>query len=1179
MLQRRALLAVLFCLFAFSTCSLLYGQANGSFSGTVSDKTGSVITGATVKITSQSTGVSREVKTDDSGHYLAPLMPVSIYTIRVESQGFQVVEQKDVRLQVNEQRELDFTLMPASVSSTVEVSATEVAVQTTNPTLGQVINEQQVAQLPLNGRNFVQLATLTPGTTQETNPHSFFNGGGSSEVSTRGSFSLSVGGSRASSTDWLLDGNDNNELTAGGIAILPSIDAIQEFKVLTYNYSAQYGTRAGPAVLVTTKGGSNQFHGSVFEFLRNTSLDAKSYFATATEKFNLNQFGGALGGPIVKDKTFFFVDYQGKRLRQGKNFFGGFVPTDAMRNGDFTGVATLYNPYTTGAGGTRTRFQCDPVTGAPIPAISDGSQPAGTACDKIPQNLWDPAGKQMIDLFPEPNINGSSAGNYVNAPVKKLTEDEFDVRLDHNFSSKDTLFGRFSYDQAAVFLPGGSPGFAEPDAFSSTQNIENHGRNFALSETHIFSANSINQINVGYNRIFNYIRSFGDGSCQADTFNIPAANINSKCPQAPAGASQSSTFCVSCGLTSTIVGGAYWGLGDRGFAPFQGGTNIFHISDSFDMIRGKHNIRVGGEFRANQMNVMTNAFQDGFWVLTNFWTFQNFSGGDNMADLLMGLPDLAFHDQTFKGATTGRRWKLFRPFVQDDWRVTPSLTLNLGLAWALVTPITEAQNRQANFNFKTGQFLIPGVTSDGRVGLEFDKTALEPRIGLAWKVMGSQKTVLRAGYAIFHDSSWNQGGQGLWENPPFFQESAFFGFQPAGCPAIVTPTGGTSACSTNGVPVPFGTGRSMSFGPSVSDGGPAGFPILTQPSNDPSTFGGNIFSQNLDFKQGIVQQYNLNLEHQLPGDVVLTVGYAGSRSTHILVDQMNLNATSPSACDPTSPNFDPTYTFGCGILSAPYAQFGNIQNINDIGSARYDSLQVKAETKSVRHGLYALLGYTYARAFDTGFSDGLGSGTGATYYPLPGTAKADWALSQIHLNQQFTASVIYDLPLGKGKQFGSDWSGAVNAFLGNWQVNVIEKITSGFPLFIVTSNNSSGVNFTNNTTNYIRPNQVCNARLSDHTVQEFFNTSCFVDPAPGTLGTANRAPLYGPGFVNTDFSAVKNFQIRERMGLEFRVEFFNLFNHPQFYAPVTDKAASNFGQITETVNNPRLMQFGLKLHF
>src|SRR5258708_31177076 len=299
--KRNPLLVAVLC-GVFSLSSLVYSQANGSLSGTGADKTGSVISGETVKITSQGTGATREVKTDGSGHYLAPLLPVAIYTIRVESQGFQITEQKDIRLQVDEQREVDFSLNPASVSQTVEVSATEVAVETTNPTLGQVITSEQVADLPLNGRDFVQLATLTPGTTQETNPTSFFNGGPSSEVSARGTFSLYGGCSRANSTDWLLDGNDNNELTAGGIGILSSIDSIQEFKVLTYNYSAEFGTRAGPTVLVTTKSGSNSLHGSLYEFLRNTSLDAKSFFATSPEKFNLNQYGGSPGGPLPPRK-------------------------------------------------------------------------------------------------------------------------------------------------------------------------------------------------------------------------------------------------------------------------------------------------------------------------------------------------------------------------------------------------------------------------------------------------------------------------------------------------------------------------------------------------------------------------------------------------------------------------------------------------------------------------------------------------------------------------------------------------------------------------------------------------------------------------------------------------------------------------------------------------------------
>jgi carboxypeptidase family protein len=1169
MFSKKALLFVFFCSIVLSVSPLLYGQANGSFSGTVADKTGSVIAGATVKVTSQGTGISREAKTDDTGHYLIPLMPVAYYTVRVESQGFQAAEEKDVRLQIDEHRELNFALVPASVSSTVEVSATEVAVETTNPTLGQVITEQQVAQLPLNGRNFVQLATLTPGTTTETNP-SFFNQAADSEVSARGSYSLSVGGSRPQSTDWLLDDVDNNELTAGGISILPSIDAIQEFKVLTYNYSAQYGTRAGPTVLVSTKSGSNQFHGSLFEFFRNTKLDARSYFASSKEQFNLNQYGGSLGGPIQRDKTFFFIDYQGKNQRHGIPFTG-LVPTADMKTGNFNNdqfgiprATPLNNPY------SGQPFQCAADGVTPLtPDSTTGVQPSGTPCSVIPTQLRDPAGQQLVQLYPTATTSNATLGfNFTNVPVRKLDEKSFDARLDHNFSSKDSVFARFSYDQATSFVPGGSPSFAEQTGFGSTQNIDNHGRNVAIAETHIFSERNINQFTFGYNRIFNYIHSFASGTCAASKLGILNANIDPKCggsgvPQAPG-------VCLSCGLTDISLNQGYWAIGDRGFAPFVGGTNVFSIADSFDMIRGKHNIRVGMGYRGHQLNVLTNAFQDGTFTVNN-------QTGDAMADLMMGLYISGFHDQTFKGATTGRRWKMYRPYVQDDWRVTQNLTLNLGLGWSLVPPVTEAQNRQANFDFYKNcspspdcNALIPGVNSDGRVGIQFDKTALEPRIGFAWKVLGRQNTALRGGYAIFHDSSWNQGGQGLWESPPFFFESGQFNFAPGFC--------GTPAFPSN----PY---SNPNFNPCVIS---AGFPLVTTPQPI-SNFAGTVQSQDLKFKQGMVQQYNLNIEQQLPASVVLTVGYAGSHGTRILLQGLNQNVGSPTACDPTSTTFDPNYKLGCapggGALVAPYPFF-YVSNVGDRGSSRYDSLQVKAETKSAKHGLYALLGYTWSHSFDNGLPDGLGSNVGATYWPLPGTTRTDWALSQLNVGQQFTASVIYDLPFGRGKTYGNGWSGPMNAAFGNWQITVIEKAISGFPVFVFNSVNQSGVNFEYNFLPVNRPDQVCDPSGGSRTIAHWFNTSCLVPAPDGQLGTASRTPVSGPNFVNTDFSLIKRFAITERMGLDFRAEMFNIFNHPQFGLPGNDMAqgvggtaSSQFGVINSTVNNPRLIQFALKLTF
>jgi hypothetical protein len=1201
MLNKRALLVAVFCSLVISGGPFLHGQATGSFSGTVTDKAGTVVSGATVKVSSQDTGLSREANTDDTGHYLIPLLPVAQFTIRVTSQGFQTTEQKDVRLQVDEHRELDFSLAPASVNTSVEVSSTEVAVETANPTLGQVITSEQVADLPLNGRNFVQLATLTPGTTSSTSPVSFFTSAASSEAATRGSFSLSSGGSREQETDWLLDGNDNNQLDEGGIAIFSEIDDIQEFKVLTYNYSAEYGERAGPTVLVTTKSGSNQWHGSLFEFFRNTKLDATRFFFTSKQQFNLNQFGGSLGGPIKRDKTFFFLDYQAKMQREGTPFTG-FVPTtgmttpfDAAGDYDFSsdplGV-TPTNPY---AGGTS--FLCVPGTKTPEPVLADGSQTPGLgqACATIPGALVNPIGARVALLYPTPNANPAGGFNYENQPVRKLNEGTWDVRLDHNFSSKDSAFARFSYDQATNFVPGGSPTWSEANAFGSNQHIENHGRNAVITETHVFSPNLINQATVGYNRIFNHILSFGTGTCEAAKLGIPGADLASSCDSLtgyPASLNQASQECVSCGLTSFDMS-AYFSVGDRGFAPYQGGTNVYSLSDTLDVVHGKHEIRAGLGFRAEEMNIRNNAFQDGFVVNVGSAT------GDNIADLLLGsMGVFAAHDQTFLGATTGRRWKLFRPFVQDNWRVTPNLTVNLGFAWALATPVTEEANRQANFDVASLKWFVPAnspgisgctacVPTNGRVGIQFDKTALEPRIGFAWKPMGSEKTAIRGGYGIVHDSAWNQGGQGLWQNPPYYAE---------------VDTGGL--CAT-----PTSTGCGLSNGFLVAAGTPSSTPVaggavLNSPVN-PLLYTGTIQSENRNFKQGVIQQFNLNVERQLPGNVVLTVGYGGSRSAHILVGQFNENLNDPSAC-PGGANFTPGYTLGCGFGNFPYTAnqpgggiFQSVDINNSIGAARYDSLQVKAETKSTRHGLYALIGYTYSRNFDTGLTDGLGTNPGALYYPLPGTAKLDWGLSQLNLNDSFTASVLYDLPFGKGKKFGSSWSGATNAVLGHWQVNVIERATSGFPLFVVDSGGGAGVDFSYNGDSFQRPNEVgdpnkagneggntgCPTQI--HTLQNWFNPCAFAKAPAGELGTAPRAPVYGPRFVNTDFSVIKNFPLPFReANLQFRAEFFNLLNHAQFFlngfadtGQQDINTPSSFGVVNNTVNNPRLIQFALRLNF
>ncbi len=1185
---------ILLLLFAFVLALIpspaMRGQATGSFSGNVVDKSGSAVPGATVVATSEATGLARDVKTDTAGHYLIPLLPVAIYTVRVDASGFQSTESKDLNLQVDEARELDFTLVPATVVETVAVTGNAIAIETANPSLGQVITSQEVAQLPLNGRDFVQLATLTAGATAETNPNSFFTSGSDSEVAARGSFSLSVGGSRPNSTDWLLDGVDNNELTAGGIGIFSSIDDIQEFKVLTYTYSAEYGTRAGPTVLVTTKSGANEFHGSLFEFVRNTDLDAKGDFDTTTPKFNLNQFGGSIGGPIRRNKTFFFLDGEQKYQREGITFTG-LLPSLAMRSGDFSAdpfgnpvspsgsfVPAIVNPNMIGASTNpatypNVYFQCNSA-GNPIPANADGSQAQGTACNKIPSNLINNIGQSLMSIYPTPNASNSSGGyNYVNEPVRSLNETKFDARVDETLTAADNLFARFSYDQAFSFVPGGAPGLAEANPFGSSENLINHARNAGLGWTHVFSPRTLNQASLGYDRIFDYIDSLGNFTCGATKLGIPNADLGCS----PSGSSMPSDL-YSQGLPSTELYGGYWSLGDRGYSPFQGGTNIYSFKDVLDLNRGKHEIRTGLDFRNNQMNVGTEEFSDGFWLVGGFGDFSGYtcpdgvSGctgtpGNSEADLLLGMAG-AIHDQTYGGPITGRRWKIYRPFVEDNWRATPTLTLDLGLAWDMTTPITEVDNRMANYIPSTGQLLIAGQNGVSRsAGINMYWAALEPRAGLTWKILGSDKTVLRLGFGIYHDSAWSQGAQGLWQNPPDLGESDQFpATYSAGCAFA------TSYCATT-----LGQTPELNFTLS------SGFTALPTPQTA-ATYTGSFSYEPPNLQPGRVRQYNVNVERQLPGSVLLTAGYAGSLGGHLLVWGNDLNTNSPSGCGAAGDN-----NIGCLPGGAPYTYPYNPPNYNaillfgDVGTTHYNSLQIKAETKTPKYGLYALVAYTYSHTYDNGLSDGLGSELSAPYFPLPNWQNLDWSLAQINLNQSFTASFLYDLPFGKGRRFGDSWNPATNAALGNWQLTLIERISSGFPVPLIDSFNQSGTTYNTggDSFNYNRPNRVsgCNPYAANHSQHKWINPACFVAPPPGELGNAARVPVVGPDFVNTDFSVIKQFPLPREMGLNFRAEFFNLFNHPQYGAPIADINQPGFGSVNSTVNNPRLVQLALKLNY
>ncbi len=1068
-------------------------QSVGNIAGTVLDSSGGTIPGAVVTARNQGTTAVREAVTDQAGRYALPLLPIGTYTVSVTMSGFRT-EERTLNLQVQDSLTLNFTMQVSSLTSEVTVTsqAADVALQRSDASLGQLINAQQVAELPLNGRNFVQLALLGTGTVTGR-AGSFLAQGPSSEVSYRGSMSVSAQGMRENANDWMFDGIDDNELTAGGVSILPSVDAIREFKVLTYNYQAQYGSRGGTTVLVSSKSGENTFHGTLFEYLRNDALDARNFFDGPKKRpWRQNEYGFSLGGPVVKGKTFFFGDFQGNNIREGLTTLLT-VPTALMHQGVFTEsfpgapAVAIYDPAST---------HKDPVTGQNV------RDPFPNAT--IPANRIDPIGQQLVNLLPMPTFTDRLAGNYLANPVKTLDDYQGDIRVDHNFNDNNRLFARYSQENAKQYLPTGLPDYGATGGFSSNQTFKTRAKNIAVSQTHIFGNNLINQFTAGYNRIFNYITSFGYLSNKSQELGIPGANL---------GGDETSSL-------TRMTFQNFVGIGDRGFSPFQGGTNVFHYSDTLTKVKGSHTLNGGLSARFMQLNLLGDTALAGQFSFTRLFTAGftstgslNANTGSSIASLLLGLPASGGRNDQLNGSVKGRRWKEYRGFIDDTWRVSDALTLNLGLAYMVTTPQSEAKDRFSNFDFYTGKIYVGGT-----IGVKTDFSNIQPRIGFAWSPRSSTNTVLRGGYGIYHDVSAMGGSTGPYQNPPFANAYAF--------------------TSDNITPV-----RTLS----------TGFPDNSAPT-DPASYTGTWTTIDPNSKQGRVQQWSLNIERKLPSSTIMSVSYAGSYADRLFDKSRDLNTAPP----------------GPGFNAAARRPYPNLQSVIAAlsrGWMSYNSMQVRMERRAA-NGFFLLASYTYAHALTNGVS-GFGGDPGVVYFPVVTDKNADKGSSNTDLRHNFSLSTLYMVPVGRGQRYLTDLSGISEAILGGWQINGILSANSGYPLGMNMSSNLSGTGFGN------RPDRVCDGALDNPTIDMWFDTSCFVAPAAGVLGNAARTTLFGPGRWNADMSVSKKFNTR----LQFRAEFFNIFNHAQFQTPGTTVGSPTFGKIQSTVKSSRQVQFALKYVF
>ena len=1092
--MRRPLRASMFILaMALLPAADGFAQSVGSIAGTVLDASKASMPGAVVTARNEGTGAVREVVADTAGRYAMPLLPIGTYTVTASMAGFQAQELNKLVLEVQASLTLNFILDVAALTTQVTVvsEASMAQLQRSDASLGQLINAQQVAELPLNGRNFVQLALLGPGTVSGR-AGSFLAQGPSSEVSYRGSMSVSAQGMRENANDWLYDGVDDNELTAGGVGILPNIDSIREFKVLTHNYLAQYGSRGGTTVLVSSKAGENSFRGSLFEFFRNDALDARNFFDGAKKReWNQNTYGFSLGGPVKKNRTFFFAGFQGNNIDEGLTTVLT-VPTALMHQGIFTEsfagapAPIIYDPATT---------RTDPATGLLVRDPFPGN--------RIPANRISPIGQALLNLLPLPTFTDRLGGNYLANPVKTLNDYQGDLRIDHNFSNSDRVFARFSAEEADQYLPTGLPDFGATGGFSSNQTFDTSATNVALSHTHVFKNNAVNQFTAGYNRVYNNITSFGYGSNKSRELGIPGANL---------GTEETSSL-------TRMTFQNFAGVGDRGFSPFQGGTNVYHYINTLTMVKSSHTVNTGASMRAMQLNLLGDTALAGQFAFTPFFTSGfgptgalNGSTGSSIASLLLGLPASGGRNDQLNGSVKGRRWKEFRGFVDDNWRVSDNLTVTLGLAYMVTTPQSEAKDRFANFDFYTGEIFVGGT-----VGVKTDWSNVQPRIGFSWSPGASTTTVIRGGYGMYHDVSAMGGSTGPYQNPPYANAYAFV--------------------SDNITPV-----RTLA----------TGFPVNSL-AVDPASHRGDWTTIDPNFKQGRVQQWSLNVERQLPFRTIASVAYAGSYADRLFDKSRNLNTATPGS------GFNPA-------ARRPYPNLQSVITAISRGWMKYNSLQMRLERRASA-GNYVLASYTYAKALTNGVS-GFGGDPGIVYFPVASSDDADVGSANTDLRHNFTLSALYQLPFGNGQPLLRDLRGVPQAILGGWGLNAIFVAHSGYPLGMNMANNQSGTSFGN------RPDRACGGTLSDPAVERWFDTSCFVAPAPGVLGNAARTTLFGPGRWNADLSLSKRVA-----KFQFRAEVFNVFNNAQFAVPNTTVGSPLFGRITGTVKSSRQVQLALKYVF
>jgi hypothetical protein len=1135
--------------------------------GTVTDASGAAFPNAKLTLLNLDTQEKRAVQSSGAGEYTFTLVPVGHYTVTVEAEGFKTTTET-VAVEAGDRARVDVQLQVGGGAETVTVEAQTPLLQADNATVSSTVTARAVQDLPLNGRNFVQLVDLVPGANEGAG--NGLSSGGRPDDRRSNAAGLSVNGQDDTLNNWVVDGVDDNERIIGTIGVKPNVEGIQEITVQTNNYSAEAGRTAGGVINLVTRSGTNKFHGSAYEYFRNDIFDGRNFFQNGGSKPELrqNQYGVSVGGPVIPDRTFFYFDWEGFRQVSGVTYTGT-VPTIDEYNAIHSLSGLTPQSLLSASNGTLQASEgLITATGGPVPI--------------------NPIALNYLMLFPAPT-NSNLSNNYTISPNKTQSYNTYDARVDHKFSDRNLFFGRFSYNKVTTFTP---PNFGTVNGVQVSGGRYNFdgpatdvAQQYAFGFTHTFTPSLLLDLRAAFTRINNLSLPLNYGTNIDQTIGFPASMTSF------------SPFANS--LTPVSVG-PFGDIGDGAYVPLQDIDNTFQYSGTVSWTRGNHSFKFGAALLRRQARNVQSASAVGaygFNLTTDSASNQLQTQSNQLASALLG----AFNNQT-------RNFNLFPPdyrswepsgFAQDSWRVNAKLTVLLGIRYDVFTPFTEAHNHISNFDYPQALASTASTVSsalkianvngvNSQVNIPTDYSNVAPRIGFSYSPL--PKTVIRGGYGLsFFPDNYTSNAD--LKNAPFTSV-----FSPS-CQSTLAvqietyqnsgtlPAGQNPDCAPQGAP---GT---------LSEGLPTPTPPSAAQIADLSTIPGLGFvAEAPHFKSALIQQFSLQVEQQF-GNNVFTLGYVGNIAQHLPESGNNINQPAPyNPLYPVGSTQNPVG--GARPLSALLPNLGGVSYIQSEGVSNYNALQTSFQRR-FSQGLSFDANYTWSKALSdiTGFSQ-QGSNQGWSNADPLNIRQIEYGNSENDIPNRFALSVNYEL------QYGKKLTGLKKAALAGWQTNMIAVWQTGKPFTVINGGGGADNPFDSgpasptpkqygynnratpqNSGGNDRPNQTGDAHISNRSISHWFDTSKFAPQPLGTIGTAQRNSLFGPHFRHVDLSVFKTFSVTERVGVQFRAESYNIANTPNFYLsngqPGDSFGNSGFGSISQTDPNyiPRQFQFALKMLF